>query len=133
MVFKALIQDVPMFNQQVYLSRDTVSPVGRIDEILGPVKNFYFTVSPANGINIESMTAGAKLYLDKAFILPLVIFTNPQKPSGPKRMGKQIGKPNFGNRGGNNFGQKKPGQFGNQQGQKFHGGNRGGGNFQKRF
>ena len=122
MVYKSLIKDVPMFNQQVSSSKDTSTPIGRIDEILGPLKHFYFTVAPSQGIEPSSVKAGSKIYLDKAFILPLIIFTNPIKPSGPKRMGGGVGgRPAFGGRPGGNFGGRPQGNSGGRPQGNFGG------------
>ena len=104
MVFKALIDDVVMFNQQVSTSKDGSKIIGKIDEILGPVKKYLFTVTPSEGINVESIKIGQKIYLDQAFVLPLHIFTNPQKSSfrggSNSRGGMSRGGPRGGFRGG---------------------------------
>ena len=128
-----------MFNQPVHSSSKGDKPIGKVDEILGPVGSFYFTVNPAQGVQVDSFTKGDKIYMDKAFILPLVIFTNPQKPTGPKRIGGGIskgfnGRPqgNFGNRPQGNFGNRPQGNgYGNRpQGNNY--GNRPQGNFGNR-
>lgn len=130
MVYKSLIADVPMFNQTVSSAKESRNDVGKIDEILGPTGAFYFTVTPAAGINPADFKVGSKVYLDKAFTLPIHIFTNPQKPSGPKRIGGGVAgrKPPQGNfnrgpprQGGNNFnrggGQFQPRTFGQRPNQ----------------
>ena len=134
MVFQSLIKDVVMFNQQVYSSPKGDTAIGKIDEILGKVDRYYFTVNPVPGVASNSLTKGTKIYLDKAFVLPIFIFTNPQKPTGPKRMGGGIGKkPGFGgNRPqGNNFGNRPQGgrPQGNNFGNRPQGGRPQGNNF----
>ena len=109
LLYKAVSKDlVPMFNQEIYNSNSNGQVLGRIDEILGPVSDYMFTVLPAEGVKAKSIKAGSKIYLDRAFFLPLVIFTNPQKPkfspSGASRGGRggfQGGRGGFqGGRGG---------------------------------
>lgn len=100
MVYRALIKDVPMFNQSVSSSRDAPNVIGKIDEILGPVSHFLFTVTPVPGVDPSSVKAGSKVYIDKAFVLPLVIFTNPLKNTGPKRLGGGVAGRKFGGPGG---------------------------------
>ena len=83
MIYKALINDlVPMFNQEVYNSNQNGQVIGKIDEIMGQTANYMFTVIPAQGINSKNMKEGDKIYLDRAFFLPMTTFTNPQKPRG---------------------------------------------------
>ena len=69
-----------MFNQEVYNSNNNGQVIGRIDEILGPITGYMFNVIPAEGVKAKSLKEGSKIYLDKAFFLPMTVFTNPQKP-----------------------------------------------------
>ena len=72
MIYKALINDlVPMFNQEVYNSNQNGQVIGKIDEIMGQTANYMFTVIPAQGINSKNMKEGDKIYLDRAFFLPM--------------------------------------------------------------
>ena len=81
LLYKGVQKDlVPMFNQEVYSSNSNGQSIGRIDEILGPVGGYMFNVLPNEGVKAKSLKEGSKIYLDRAFFLPLVIFTNPQKP-----------------------------------------------------
>ena len=83
LVYRGLQKDlIPMFNQEIYNSNSNGQSLGRIDEILGPVSGYMFSVLPAEGVKAKSIKEGSKIYLDKAFFLPLVVFTNPQKPKG---------------------------------------------------
>jgi rRNA processing protein Gar1 len=131
MVYRALQKDVPMFNTAVSQSKDNTNPIGKIDEILGPIHHFVFTVTPFPGVNPADVRPGSKIYIDKAFMLPIVIFTNPQKPTGPRRIGGGVGGRGGpggprGGPGGRSFG----GPGGQQRGGNFQGGNYQGGNFQ---
>ena len=98
MLFKATCTDVPMFNQTVYSKAhmDESASIGKIDEILGPVKDFMFTVTPKEGIQTGSIKENAKVYLDKNFFLPMVVFTNPRT----KRISKGTRGGGRGGRGG---------------------------------
>ena len=80
MVCKANIKDVPMFNQVVLNSLKNGQQIGKVDEISGPINNYFFSVSPDEGINLQSMKKGTKIYIDKAFVLPLDYFLNAEKP-----------------------------------------------------
>ncbi len=134
MVYKALqTTEVPMFNQGVSSSPDGNNIIGKVDEILGPVKNYLFTVTPAEGVNPSSFKKGSKIYLDRAFTLPMHIFVNPPKPTGGfrggagGRGGAPRGRGGFGGgRGGfgggrGGFGGGRGGSFGGGRGGSFGG------------
>ena len=96
MVFKSLQKDVVMFNQQVSNSQSSSQIIGKVDEIMGPIKNYLFTVTPSEGIKPNSMKPGQKIYIDKAFFLSLEVFTNPQKRAPRPAINKGFGgKPGF--------------------------------------
>ena len=131
MVYRALQPDVAMFNQTVSSSADGNNIIGKIDEILGPVKKYMFTVTPVEGVNPNSFKKGSKIYLDKAFVLPLNIFLNPPKPTGGSFRGGAGGRgaPRGGFRGGRGGFGGAPGaggQRGGFRGGSFGGNNRGG-------
>lgn len=130
LLFKGTQKDlVPMFNQEVYNSASNGQSLGKIDEILGPVAGYLFSVLPAEGIKAKSIKEGTKIYLDRNFFLPLVVFTNPQKPrggAGGARGGRGGGRGGFGGgRGG--FGGGRGGFSGGRGG--FQGGSAGRGGF----
>ena len=129
LLYRGLQKDIiPMFNQEVYSSSSNGQAIGRIDEILGPVSGHMFSVLPAEGIKAKSIKEGSKIYLDKAFFLPLVVFTNPQKPkfspgsAGRGGRGGRGGSP--GGRGG--FQGSRGGRGGFQGGRGGFRGGRGG-------
>ncbi len=123
MVYRALQPDVVMFNQSISSSADGNNIIGKVDEILGQVKKYMFTVTPVEGVNPSSFKKGSKIYLDKAFILPLNIFTNPPKPTGGSFRG---GPPRGGPRGGGFRGARGGFAAGGQRGGGFRGGSFGG-------
>ena len=129
MVYRALQQDVVMFNQGVSSSADGNNVIGKVDEILGPVKKYMFTVTPVDGVNPNSLKKGSKIYIDRAFILPLNIFLNPPKPTGGRGGAGFRGAPRGGFRGGRGGFGGAPGaggQRGGFRGGSFGGNNRGG-------
>ena len=115
---------VPKFNRGVYL--DTKAKVGTIDEILGPVNSFYFSVKPADGVSPDGFKTGHVFYMSPDDLLPMDRFTQKRAP-GPRNAGGRPG----GNKGGpgGKFGGPKGGpKFGGGV-QKFGGPK--GGNFNK--
>ena len=104
LIYKATCSDVPMFNQTVYTSKtpnDSTS-LGKIDEILGPVKDFMFTVIPKDGIQTGSVKDETKIYLDKNFFLPMTTFTNPKTKRISKGRGRGRGRGRGMSRGSGN-------------------------------
>ncbi len=45
--------------------------IGKVDEILGPINQVYFTVKPQEGIVATSFKAGDKFYIGGDKLLPL--------------------------------------------------------------
>lgn len=127
---------VPQFNAQIFLENKT--PVGKVDEVLGPVNQVYFTVKPTEGIQATSFKDGDKFYIGSEKLLPLERFLpKPKPPPGapkPKRAGGRGGprgagrggpRGGFGGRGGRGG---PPGRGGGRGGSGF-GGRGGGGGF----
>lgn len=106
---------VPKFNRGVYL--ESKARVGTVDEILGPVSSFYFSVKPAEGIKADGFKEGQVFYMNPEDLLGMDRFTT-KKPAGPKGAkpaggrfpggprpggpGQRFGGGGFNNRGGNN-------------------------------
>ena len=91
----------PKFNRGVYL--DNKSKVVSVDEILGPLNGFYFSVKPAEGVNPSSFKEGQVFYMAPEDLLSTDRFTKPQaaRPKGPPRQfGAAGGRPQQGGRGG---------------------------------
>lgn len=95
---------VPYFNAPIYLENKSL--VGKVDEILGPINDVYFTVKPSEGIVATSFKTGDKFYIGGDKLLPLERFLpKPKAPAGskPKKsMGGSArgGRGGFGGRGG---------------------------------
>jgi len=63
---------VPKFNAPIYL--ENKSSIGKVDEILGPINEVYFTVKPAPGMLASSFKKGDKVYIAGDMTLPLERF-----------------------------------------------------------
>lgn len=60
---------IPYFNAPIYLENKT--PIGKVDEICGPLNQVYFTIKPQDGIQAKSFKAGDKFYIGGDKLLPL--------------------------------------------------------------
>jgi len=45
--------------------------IGKVDEILGPINQVYFTIKPQEGIQATSFKSGDKFYIGGDKLLPL--------------------------------------------------------------
>ena len=106
----------PKFNRGVYL--ENKAKIGSVDEILGPVNSFYFSVKPVEGVDAKNFKEGQVFYMSPDDLLSTDRFTKPQapRPKGPRGPPGQGGRP-----GG--FGGPRQGGFNNRGG---FGGQRGG-------
>ncbi|CAK7199806.1 H/ACA snoRNP pseudouridylase subunit [Sporothrix eucalyptigena] len=87
---------IPQFNAFVFLENKT--NVGKVDEVLGPINQVYFTIKPSEGIQATSFKAGDKFYLSSDKLLPFERFI--PKPKPPPGTEKRVKKPGMGGRGG---------------------------------
>ncbi|GKT55544.1 H/ACA ribonucleoprotein complex subunit 1 [Colletotrichum tofieldiae] len=136
MVCESINPKVPHFNAQIFLENKTA--VGKIDEVLGPINQVYFTIKPSEGIQATSFKEGDKFYIGSEKLLPLEKFLPKPKPppgapkvkragrGGPARGGRG-GRGGFGGRGGAPRGGRGGSGFGGRGGGGF--GGRGGGGF----
>ncbi|MCJ1402039.1 H/ACA snoRNP pseudouridylase subunit [Xylographa trunciseda] len=131
MVCESVNPKIPYFNAPIYLENKTA--IGKVDEILGPINQLYFTIKPQEGIVATSFKSGDKFYIGGDKLLPLEKFLpKPKPPPGtakPKRAGgASRGGPMRGGRGGARGGGRGAprgrGGFGDRAGR---GGSRGGG------
>ncbi|POY76849.1 hypothetical protein BMF94_0101 [Rhodotorula taiwanensis] len=79
---------VPYFNAPIYLP--TKAAIGKVDEILGPINEVYFTIKPSAGIVATSFSAGDKVCISTDKLLPIERFLpQPKAPGGakPKKRG----------------------------------------------
>ncbi|KAK9454433.1 Gar1/Naf1 RNA binding region-domain-containing protein [Dipodascopsis uninucleata] len=117
-VCKSLNTKIPYFNAPIYLENKTA--IGKVDEILGPINEVYFTIKPQEGIVAASFKPGDKFYIGPDKLLPLERFLpKPKAPAGPKT-------PRFKSRGGSVRGGGRGGRGGTPRGGTPRGGGFGG-------
>lgn len=84
---------IPYFNAPIYL--ENKKQIGKVDEILGPLNEVYFTVKPSEGIVAASFKEGDKFYIGPDKLLPLERFLPKPKSAtpAPKRKPEGGGRP----------------------------------------
>ncbi|KAK3399918.1 Gar1/Naf1 RNA binding region-domain-containing protein [Sordaria brevicollis] len=97
MFYKSTNPKIPHFNAQVFLENKT--PIGKIDEVLGPLNQVYFTVKPQTGIVATSFKPGDKVFVGSEKLLPLERFLPKPKVLGAPKV-KKAGRGGAGGRGG---------------------------------
>lgn len=123
-VCRSINPKIPYFNAPIYLENKT--QVGKVDEILGPLNEVFFTVKPSEGVVATSFKEGDKFFIGPDKLLPMERFLPKPKEVGPKPKRKSAGpggarggaRGGFGGRGGSRGG------FGGRGGAR--GGSRGG-------
>lgn len=74
-------QKIPYFNAPIYL--ENKSQIGKVDEILGPMTELFFTVKLDSGIVAASFKKNDKVYIAPDKLLPLDRFLpKPVAPGG---------------------------------------------------
>lgn len=87
MVCESVNPKVPHFNAQMFLENKTA--VGKIDEVLGPINQVYFTIKPTEGIQATSFKPGDKFFIGSEKLLPLEKFLpRPKPPPGAPKVKK---------------------------------------------
>ncbi|KXS20505.1 Gar1-domain-containing protein [Gonapodya prolifera JEL478] len=108
MVCKSTNTKIPYFNAPIYLENKT--QIGKVDEILGPLNEVYFTVSMNEGFPATSFKVNDKVYIGSDKLLPLERFLpRPKaaprdKPTGLQGTGRGGSRGRGGGRGGFGFG-----------------------------
>ena len=69
MVIEGTLEKVPYFNAPIYLENKT--QIGKVEEIMGPIHKYMFSVKTQEGVKAESFTKGDKV-------------PAPVTPSGPR-------------------------------------------------
>jgi H/ACA ribonucleoprotein complex subunit 1 len=80
MVCRSVNTKIPYFNAPIYL--ENKSQIGKVDEILGPMNEVYFTVKLQEGMVATSFQAADKVYIAPDKLLPLERFLAKPKPAG---------------------------------------------------
>ncbi|KAK3487492.1 Gar1/Naf1 RNA binding region-domain-containing protein [Neurospora hispaniola] len=109
MFYKSTNPKIPHFNAQVFLENKT--PIGKIDEVLGPLNQVYFTVKPQTGIVATSFKPGDKVFVGSEKLLPLERFLPKPKVLGAPKV-KKAGRGGAGGRGGPRGGARGGGRGG---------------------
>jgi len=78
LVCSSINTKIPYFNAPIYLENKTA--IGKVDEILGPLNQVYFTIKPQEGIQATSFKSGDKFYIGGDKLLPLERFLPKPKP-----------------------------------------------------
>jgi len=71
---------VPYFNAPIYLQNKSV--IGKVDEILGPINEVYFSVKMGEGMVATSFKKGDKVYVGGDKLLPIERFLPKPKVEG---------------------------------------------------
>ncbi|TIA94033.1 hypothetical protein E3P81_00474 [Wallemia ichthyophaga] len=111
---------VPYFNAPIYLQNK--NQIGKVDEILGPINEVYFTIKMQEGMVATSFKKGDKVFIGSDKLLPIERFL-----PKPKTEGAKVAKPARGGRGGARGGFGGRGRGAPRGGGGFRGGGRGGG------
>lgn len=81
MLCSSLMPDkVPYFNAPIYLQNKSV--IGKVDEILGPINEVYFSVKMGEGMVANSFKKGDKVYIGGDKLLPIDRFLPKPKVAG---------------------------------------------------
>ncbi|KAI9676918.1 MAG: H/ACA snoRNP pseudouridylase subunit [Caeruleum heppii] len=84
MVCESINPKIPYFNAPIFLENKTA--IGKVDEILGPLNQVYFTIKPQDGIVATSFKFGDKFYIGGDKLLPLEKYVkrNRNEPVAPR-------------------------------------------------
>ncbi|KAH0830460.1 Gar1/Naf1 RNA binding region-domain-containing protein [Lanmaoa asiatica] len=75
-----VLDKVPYFNAPIYLPNKSV--IGKVDEILGPINEVYFSVKMGEGMVATSFKKGDKVYIGSDKLLPIERFLPKPKATG---------------------------------------------------
>ncbi|KAF5376524.1 hypothetical protein D9757_008309 [Collybiopsis confluens] len=83
---------VPYFNAPIYLQNKSV--IGKVDEILGPINEVYFSIKMSEGVVASSFQKGDKVFIGGDKLLPIERFLpKPKAPGGITKRGRGRGAP----------------------------------------
>lgn len=71
-VCRSINTKIPYFNAPIYLENKT--QVGKVDEILGPLNEVFFTIKCGDGVQATSFKEGDKFYIAADKLLPIERF-----------------------------------------------------------
>lgn len=77
----SILDKVPYFNAPIYLQNKSV--IGKVDEILGPINEVYFSIKMSEGVVASSFQKGDKVFIGGDKLLPIERFLpKPKVPGG---------------------------------------------------
>ncbi|XP_064457052.1 H/ACA ribonucleoprotein complex subunit 1-like [Ornithodoros turicata] len=132
LVCKVTEERVPFFNAPLYLQNK--QQIGKVDEIFGPIKDYFVSVKLQDEVKVHSFSEKQKFYIDPNKLMPLQRFLPGNQNRAGRRGGGGRGRGGggrgrgFGGRGGGFGG--RGGGFGGRGGFRGRGG--GGGGFRGR-
>ena len=94
MVCKSINVKIPYFNAPIYL--ENKKQIGKVDEILGPLNEVFFTVKLDHGVVATSFEKNDKVYIGGDKLLPVERFL--PKPASATKAGKPVGRQGMVNR-----------------------------------
>ncbi|KAF9066817.1 Gar1/Naf1 RNA binding region-domain-containing protein [Rhodocollybia butyracea] len=98
MLCSSLMPDkVPYFNAPIYLQNKSV--IGKVDEILGPINEVYFSIKMSDGVVASSFQKGDKVFIGGDKLLPIERFLPKPKVPGERGRGGSRGAPGGRGRG----------------------------------
>ncbi|KAJ1956848.1 H/ACA snoRNP pseudouridylase subunit [Dipsacomyces acuminosporus] len=124
MVCKSTNEKIPFFNAPIYLENKT--QIGKVDEILGPINEVYFTVKLQEGVVADSFKVNDKVYIGGDRLLPLERFLPRPAPAGGKVKKRGAAAGGAGGAGGRGGRGGRGGARGGARGGFSRGGARGG-------
>lgn len=83
MFCKSVNEKIPYFNAPVYLENKT--QIGKVDEILGPINEVYFTVKCQEGVVASSFKVNEKVFIGTDKLLPVDRFLPKPKAAKVKK------------------------------------------------
>lgn len=88
MVCKLNNPKVPFFNAPIYLQDKTL--IGKVDEILGPLNEIFFTVKMEGGMTATTFKPDDKVYIGLDKLLPMDRFLPKPKVAGKGKRRHQM-------------------------------------------
>ncbi|RHZ54200.1 hypothetical protein Glove_429g15 [Diversispora epigaea] len=123
MVCLSTNKKIPYFNAPIYL--ENKNQIGKVDEILGPMNEVYFTVKLQGGFVATSFQLNDKVFIGEDKLLPIERFL--PKPPSQNKVPRKTDRGRGSNRGIGRFSRGRGG--GGRGGGGYGGGSRGGGGY----
>ncbi|KAK2198321.1 bifunctional H-ACA RNP complex subunit Gar1-Naf1 [Babesia duncani] len=85
LIRSTLVDKVPYFNGRIFLANK--QEIGKVDEILGPINDYSFSVKLNEGFKARSFDPNSTLYIDSQQTLPISRFIVKPAPAEKKKFG----------------------------------------------